>query len=143
MPYNQIEHSDEPAPKFIIIYRAFPDRADTVMRLLGEAGFSPEMLDDPTLYVRGRSSIRIAVPPEEADAAHDLLAKWNVHHQPAVEGITREIHANVILALILAAIIIGIVGLVLGFTGGLIGWFFGAWGLAFVIISNMGGRRQE
>jgi hypothetical protein len=153
MPVDEDHHNAGAGPaseeELEPIFKCRHDESPKFQRLLREAGYHPVCLDDVDYAVVAyrrppQPFVHIGVPPEEADAARELLAQWDAYRRPVVEGLAREVRVNVLLALLFALIVT-----LLLWVGGLPAavlfyGLFGTWGIGFFILSQRrGGPREE
>ena len=96
----------------VTVYRARPEAVFKILGLLSEEGLDPVALDDPDATLRLYSAftylVRIAVPEDQADKARSVLAQWEEEIKPQVDKIGRKFTTRIIYALLVVAIIYGV-----------------------------------
>jgi hypothetical protein len=93
----------------VVIYRAHPGNdLAAAMRTLLDGGFHPEVIDriDPVLrhFAAGMMKVRIIVPDEEADGAHEAIAAWESQTKEASRTYIEEFHTDLRWSLAIMAV---------------------------------------
>ncbi len=91
----------------VVVYKSSPAGVTSVVSLLRKHRLHPVVLDNPDSAVqhaaRGTYKIRIAVPPDEARKARQVLLEMETSSDPVLDDVTRAIRKQIFLALLILA----------------------------------------
>ncbi len=126
----------------VVVYKAHPGpELKAVLTMLRKARLNPVVLDnmDPVLIQKsyGLSTVRVAVPPDQANQARQALQNHEAQAAPVVRSQSRLFVMQLLISLVVGVIVSGVMGC-MGFKfEQLMGYGFGVTVVTLIAISNL------
>ena len=126
----------------VVVYKAHPGpELKAVLTMLRKARLNPVVLDnmDPVLIQKsyGLSTVRGAVPPDQANQARQVLQDHEAQAAPVVRSQSRLFVMQLLISLVVGVIVSGVMGS-MGFKfEQLMGYGFGVTVVTLIAISNL------